>query len=126
MVTFLDPMDQPISTEKAGGGRTLTAATAQGETANHIQQEWQPNDGESLYGLGQHQQGLLDIKGYDLDLKQYNTEIFIPFLVSSRGYGLLWDNTSFTRFGDLRQPEKVPGITLRRLRFDGRASKPGA
>ena len=60
---------------------------------------------ESLYGLGQHQQGLIDIKGYDLDLRQYNTEVFVPFLVSSRGYGILWDNTSFTRFGDLASAE---------------------
>ncbi len=73
-----------------------------------MRQEWTANTDESLYGLGQHQHGLIDIKGTDLDLHQNNTEVFIPFLVSSKGYGLLWDNTSFTRFGDLSDPVPLP------------------
>jgi len=44
----------------------------------------------------------------------------IPFLVSSRGYGILWDNPSFTRFGDLRPFEAIPGARL----FDA-DGKPG-
>ena len=50
---------------------------------------------ESLYGLGQNQLGLTDLKGYDLDLWQHNGTIFIPFLLSTRGYGILWDNASY-------------------------------
>ncbi len=46
---------------------------------------------ERLYGLGQHQHGLLDQKGAVIDLVQRNTEVSIPFLLSSRGYGLLWN-----------------------------------
>jgi alpha-D-xyloside xylohydrolase len=110
-VTFLDGSGQPILAERANGGRTLTAATVQGEQTSNVRQEWEPNADESLYGLGQHQQGLFNIKDYDLDLRQYNTEVFIPFLVSSRGYGVLWDNTSFTRFGDLGDPVPLPGVT---------------
>ena len=71
-----------------------------------------PSAGESLYGLGQRQEGKLDIKGYDLDLWQRNTVVEIPFLVSSNGYGILWDNTSFTKFGDTRPFEPVPGLNL--------------
>ncbi|MER7273937.1 TIM-barrel domain-containing protein [Dactylosporangium sp. NPDC000244] len=48
--------------------------------------------GEKLYGLGQHQHGRLDQKGCVIDLVQQNTQIAIPFVVSSRGYGLLWNN----------------------------------
>jgi alpha-D-xyloside xylohydrolase len=110
-VTFLDPDGQVILAERPNGGRTLTAATIQGESTNNVRQEWEPNAEESLYGLGQHQQGLLNIKDYDLDLRQYNTEIFIPYLVSSRGYGILWDNTSFSRFGDLDNAVPLPGVT---------------
>ena len=110
-ITFADPAGQPVLAEKAGGGRTITAATVHGEATSNVRQEWAPNDGESLYGLGQHQHGLLDIKDTDLDLHQYNTEIVIPFLVSSRGYGVLWDNTSFSRFGDLSAPQPLPGLT---------------
>ncbi len=110
-VTFQDPSGQTILAEMAGGGRTLTASTILGEQTNNVQQQWQPESDESLYGLGQHQQGHFDIKGYDLDLRQDNTEVFIPYLVSSRGYGILWDNTSYTRFGDLSQPQHIPGVS---------------
>ena len=82
-----------------------------GEATHHVRQQWQAHDGERLYGLGQHQQGLVDIKGTDFELRQYNGEIFIPLLVSSRGYGILWDNTSLTRFGRTEPPvwEEIPG-----------------
>lgn len=109
-VTFLDPSGQTILAENTAG-RTLTAATVQGEATTSVRQEWAPNADESLYGLGQHQQGLLNIKGTDLDLRQYNTEVFIPYLVSSRGYGILWDNTSYTRFGDLTDAVPLPGVS---------------
>ena len=81
-----------------------------GEATHHVRQQWEPNDGERLYGLGQHQQGLVDIKGTDLELRQYNSEIFIPLLVSSRGYGILWDNTSLSRFGRT-EPPVLAGVT---------------
>jgi alpha-D-xyloside xylohydrolase len=47
--------------------------------------------GERIYGLGQHQHGLLDQKGAVIDLIQRNTEVSIPFILSDRGYGLLWN-----------------------------------
>jgi alpha-D-xyloside xylohydrolase len=47
--------------------------------------------GERFYGLGQHQHGLLDQKGAVIDLIQRNTEVSVPFALSSRGYGLLWN-----------------------------------
>jgi alpha-D-xyloside xylohydrolase len=46
---------------------------------------------ERFYGLGQHQHGLLDQKGAVIDLVQRNTEVSVPFALSSRGYGLLWN-----------------------------------
>ena len=109
-VSFLDGGGRAIAAERAGG-RSLTPATVMGETTHHVRQQWDPRDGERLYGLGQHQQGLLDIKGTDLELHQYNGEIVIPLLVSSRGYGILWDNTSLTRFGRTEAPawEEIPG-----------------
>jgi alpha-D-xyloside xylohydrolase len=118
-VTFLDRWLKPILVEK-DGGREITPAEVQGERTFHVQQQWAPNADESLYGLGENQLGLLDIKGYDLDLWQHNGTVAIPLLVSSRGYGILWDNTSFTRFGDLRPFEAIPAAQL----FD-REGKPG-
>jgi alpha-D-xyloside xylohydrolase len=109
-ITFLDASGQAILVEK---DRMLTPAEVQGEQTFHVRQQWQPNADESLYGLGQRQLGILDINGYDLDLWQHNTHVVVPFLVSSRGYGVLWDNTSFTRFGDLRPFEPIPAACLR-------------
>jgi alpha-D-xyloside xylohydrolase len=118
-VSFFDRSGKPILAEEKAG-RIITPAEVQQEQTFHIQQQWKPNPDESLYGLGENQLGLLDIKGYDLDLWQHNGTDVIPFLTSSRGYGILWDNTSFTRFGDLRPFEAIPPAQL--LGADG---KPG-
>jgi alpha-D-xyloside xylohydrolase len=104
-VAFFDAAGAPVLEEKQ---RTLMAATVQGEDTQHVRQEWLPQDDEALYGLGENHLGLLNLKGYDLDLWQHNGTIVIPFLVSSRGWGILWDNTSFTRFGDLREFAPIP------------------
>ena len=106
-VSFFYLNGKPILAEKANG-RTLTPVTVQGEQTFHIGQQWLANADESLYGLGQRQIGVVDIKGYDLDLWQHNTHVVVPFLVSSRGYGIFWDNLSYSRFGDLRQFEVIP------------------
>jgi alpha-D-xyloside xylohydrolase len=106
-VSFADASGRPILDE-VGGAHTLTPATVQGESTHHVQQMWRATAGESLYGLGQRQEGKLDIKGYDLELWQRNTVVAMPFLVSSRGYGILWDNTSFTKFGDIHPFEPLP------------------
>jgi alpha-D-xyloside xylohydrolase len=110
-VSFFDAKGQPILAEKADG-RIITPAEVQGEQTFHVRQQWEPNADESLYGLGQRQIGIIDIKGFDLDLWQHNTHVVVPFLVSSRGYGVLWDNLSFTRFGDLREFEPIPANCL--------------
>ena len=54
-------------------------------------------EGERFYGLGQHQHGLLDQKGSVISLHQKNAEVCIPFAVSSRGYGFLWNNPAIGR-----------------------------
>ena len=47
---------------------------------------------EKLYGMGQYQQEILNLKGCSLELAQRNTQATVPFLLSSRGYGFLWHN----------------------------------
>jgi len=117
-VAFLDPAGAPVLEEKE---RTIMAATVQGEDTQHVRQEWLPHTDEALYGLGENHLGLLNLKGYDLDLWQHNGTIVIPFLVSSRGWGILWDNTSFTRFGDLREFAPIPPERL----FDASGKRGG-
>lgn len=62
-----------------------------------LQQKFRAYPGERLFGLGQHTHGLLDQKGAVIDLVQRNGEVTIPFLVSNRGYGLLWNNPGIGR-----------------------------
>ena len=50
------------------------------------------NDGEKIFGMGQYQQPQMDLKGSMLELAQRNSQISVPFMVSSLGYGLLWNN----------------------------------
>ena len=61
---------------------------------------FQSPDDEAFYGLGQHQSEELNMKGKNEDLFQYNTKISVPFVLSNKGYGLLWDSYSYCRFGN--------------------------
>src|ERR1700733_8427171 len=55
---------------------------------------------EALYGLGQHQAGVWNYRGESVDISEDNSNISIPFLVSSKGYGLYWNNDSRSRFNN--------------------------
>ena len=52
---------------------------------------------EALYGLGQHQSGVWNYRGESVDISQDNTNIAVPMLVSSKGYGIFWNNASRSR-----------------------------
>ena len=58
-----------------------------------------PED-EAFYGLGQHQSEEFNMKGKNEDLFQYNTKVSVPFVLSNKNYGLLWDSYSYCRFGN--------------------------
>jgi alpha-D-xyloside xylohydrolase len=55
---------------------------------------------ESFYGLGQHQAGVWNYRGEAVDISQDNTNISIPFVLSSNGYGVFWNNASRSRFNN--------------------------
>lgn len=57
-----------------------------------VKLRFESNDGERIYGMGQYQQSYLDLKGCTLELAQRNSQISIPFAVSSLGYGFLWNH----------------------------------
>lgn len=71
--------------------------TATGNGYQRVEQCFAPHQGERFFGLGQHTHGLLDQKGAVIDLVQRNGEVTIPFLMSSRGYGFLWNNPAVGR-----------------------------
>ncbi|MDI5981083.1 glycoside hydrolase family 31 protein [Amycolatopsis magusensis] len=62
-----------------------------------LEQRFHAYEGERFFGLGQHTHGRLDQKGMVLDLVQRNGEVSIPFVLSSRGYGLLWNSPAVGR-----------------------------
>ncbi len=53
---------------------------------------FESDDDERVYGMGQYQDGYLNLKGCSLELAQRNSQISIPFYISSKGYGFLWNN----------------------------------
>ena len=63
----------------------------------HVEQHLCAMAGEHFYGLGQEAHDLFDLKGATLDLCQQNTKSTIPFVISSRGYGFLWNNPAIGR-----------------------------
>ncbi|MFZ1014010.1 MAG: TIM-barrel domain-containing protein [Terracidiphilus sp.] len=68
------------------------------DSSDRVRQTFLLSPGESLYGLGQHQEGLFNLRSIPVRLLQANTNIAIPFLISTNGYGLLWNNPALTDF----------------------------
>ena len=100
-VSFFDGQGKPLVQEVAGG-RSFTPLEAEGRKLESVRQRFVSTDDESFYGTGLHQQGWMDLKGRDVELLQHNIDNAIPFVQSTRNYGILWDNNSITRFGDPR------------------------
>src|SRR5579863_6502454 len=75
------------------GGRKMTPAEVNGEKTYRAETFVNVyGSPEALYGLGQHQAGVWNYRGESVDISQDNTNIAVPFLVSSNGYGLFWNN----------------------------------
>jgi alpha-D-xyloside xylohydrolase len=70
-----------------------------------INQSFTLDKDEAIYGLGQQQRGKLSLRNTKLNMVQGNTDDYVPFLVSTKGYGLFWDNYSPTVFED--KPEST-------------------
>jgi alpha-D-xyloside xylohydrolase len=111
-VTFeeAESYPEPLITFRDGDGTELLAESrehfwmpgARVFTGNRsgryeIHQQFAAYPGERLYGLGQRTHGRLNLKGLALDLVQRNGEVSIPFLLSNRGYGLLWNSPAVGR-----------------------------
>lgn len=94
-----DDSAEPFLSEQAAHfwwpGARHFAATGNGY--HRIEQRFAADDGEQFYGLGQHTHGLFDQKGSVIDLLHRNGEVTIPFLLSNRGYGFLWNSPAIGR-----------------------------
>jgi alpha-D-xyloside xylohydrolase len=108
-IAFYDSNNQLLLNE-INGGKIITPAFVMGEKTYHIRQLFESPEDEAFYGLGQHQNGIMNYKGHDVDLWQHNIVAVVPFLVSSKNYGILWDNTSRTKFGDVRDYQPLSSL----------------
>jgi alpha-D-xyloside xylohydrolase len=97
-VEFLDAKTGSLL--KEAGKAQFEPVTYGKDRGFNVQQSFALTPTEGIYGLGQHQDGFMNYRGRSVTLVQANTQSAIPFLVSTRGYGLLWDNTSKTIFAD--------------------------
>ncbi len=94
-LSFLDADDNLLLREN---GHSVAPAEVQGEPAWAASARFDSPAGEHLYGTGQFQDGYLDIRGLTRRLTQVNTQIALPMVLSSRGWGLLWHNYGLTDF----------------------------
>lgn len=91
--TEMPPGYHPTAT---GEIAALTDSVRTGYTWNA---RFDTQTGEALYGLGQHQSEEMNYRGRNEELFQYNTKVSVPFVMSTKGYGLLWDSYSYGRWG---------------------------
>ncbi|MCW3092555.1 MAG: hypothetical protein JWP81_3624 [Ferruginibacter sp.] len=111
-ISFTDKNGNPILQEIKGGGKVLKGNIVDGEQSYEVSQYFQSVPGEAFYGLGQHQNGVMNYRNTQVDLTQYNSTVAIPFLVSSKNYGILWDNYSITKVIDSREYDPLATLKL--------------
>lgn len=78
------------------GGTSFRTANVGGAATLAVRQQFNLDPSEAIYGLGQHQQGVMNYVGTSVRLQQENREVGVPVLLSSKGYAVLWDNPAVT------------------------------
>src|SRR5215467_12544022 len=97
-LVFYDAAGKKLAQEN---DRTMTPVEVNGEKTYHLERFTNLWDSqEAFYGLGQHQGGVFNWRGESVDMVEDNTNISIPLLLSSQGYGIFWNNPSRSRFNN--------------------------
>jgi alpha-D-xyloside xylohydrolase len=97
-IVFRDPQGKQLFHD---ANRWLTPVTVNGEETYHSEVVVNMyGSHEGLYGLGQHQAGVWNYRGESIDTLQENSNVSVPLLVSSNGYGIFWNNESRSRFNN--------------------------
>ena len=103
-VSFLSKDGRVVLAEPKQGGKSFDVPSVFEAKTWELQQSFLSVPDEAQYGLGQHQEGIFNVRGVPIRLSQSNTSISVPFLLSSKGYGILWNNPSLTDFNPADQP----------------------
>lgn len=120
-IVFKDSVGNVILQEQKGGGKSFEEVAVENIHSYHIRQVFESPDDEAFYGLGGHQNGQMNYKGEDVEMVQHNIVDVVPFLYSSRNYGILWDNYSISKFGDPRDYQPLSSLQL----FDAKGEAGG-
>ena len=110
-VSFLSKDGKIVLAEAKDGGKAFDVPALAEMKTWQIQQTFVSPPDESQYGLGQHQEGIFNVRGVPIRLHQANTNISVPFMLSSKGYGLLWNNPSLTDFNPADQAIAIDPAT---------------
>jgi len=98
-ISFSSASGQNLLKEKSDGTK-FTPFDDTGVPSYTVYQSFTLDTDEPIYGLGQHQGGILNQRNHQYHLEQGNVEDAVPFFQSVKGYGLFWDNYSPTEFTD--------------------------
>ena len=120
-IEFSDRNNNVILKESGEHERSFSPVTVEDSSGYRMRQVFESPPDEAFYGLGQHQSDEFNYKGLNEVLYQYNTKVSVPFIVSNRNYGILWDNYSMTWFGD---PRNYSDLNMFRL-FDENGKEGG-
>jgi alpha-D-xyloside xylohydrolase len=96
-LSFVDHSGKTFLSEKADT-RKLVPDSVMGEPCFVAEQSFDSPNDEYLFGLGQFQDGYYNVRNVTRKLIQVNSQISIPFIYSSRGYGILWHQYGLTWF----------------------------
>jgi alpha-D-xyloside xylohydrolase len=98
-ITYLNDRDEVLLREAYHHHHPQFARQFRSKGSDHFELKvtFETEKDEHLYGMGQHPNDCLDLKGTVLELAQKNTQISIPFLLSSKGYGFIWNNPAVGR-----------------------------
>ena len=107
-LSFRDASGEVLLQEPQGGGKRMDPVLVKGEPFYQTEQSFLSPGDESLYGLGGFWHGFLDHKGDMVQLVQTNPCDVSPFLLSSQGYAMLWNNASRGEFRACHEPLLVP------------------
>jgi alpha-D-xyloside xylohydrolase len=106
LLHFRDAGGKSLLQESERAPRRYVPQRVNAENVYRVEQRFFPDALEGIYGLGQHQGGAFDQRGTVVELAQANTNVAIPFFVSTSGYGLLWNTAAKSRF-DNRFPTEL-------------------
>ncbi|MFP5235140.1 MAG: TIM-barrel domain-containing protein [Acidobacteriota bacterium] len=106
LLFFRDSAGHLLLMESFRRPRVYLPETVNGEKLYRVSDRFMPQALEGFYGLGQHQSGAFNYNGNVVELAQANTDVAVPLLLSTNGYGILWNTAAHSWF-DNRFPTEL-------------------